>query len=182
MQVAQAVEERSIHEVAPILAAAPVRTIEARASGGIGVLIAARRTEREGLRVLLERDAGIAVVGEAVDGEDAVELVRAVNPDVVVLDADLPGIDSVAAIRQILAGGRTRVIVLAEPDADSRVLSTLRAGASRRLLKDRAPTQLVSAVRRAHHDVERTRAHPRHEWVFATPTVTEIFPVQNAAA
>jgi DNA-binding NarL/FixJ family response regulator len=182
MQAAHAIEERSIYEAATVLASAPVRTIEARANGRIGVVIAAPRPDREGLRVLLERDAGIAVVGEAVDGENAVALVRAVSPDVVVIGGDLPGTDGVAATRQIVAGGRTRVIVLADSDTDSRVFAALRAGASMRLLREGAPTQLASAVRRVRHDVARTSVRPRRNRRFASPTVTEIFPVQNAEA
>jgi DNA-binding NarL/FixJ family response regulator len=162
---------------------AAVSTIGARATGAIGVVIAAAHPfDRAGLRVLLERDAGIAVIGEALDGEDAVEAVRSLRPDVVVIDADLPRLDCVATTRQILAQSRARVIVLADGDTDSRVLAALRAGASRRLLKEGTPDQLVSAVRRVRYDDDRSRVRPRRQRMFAVPTVTEIFPDQHAGA
>jgi PleD family two-component response regulator len=177
MQVARYVEEVQPSPVR-VRAASPVRTTEP-----IRVVIAAERPfERAGLRVLLERDAGVAVVGEAADGEDAVDVVRAVSPDVVVIDADLPGLDSVATTTQILARSRTHVIVLAEADTDSRVLAALRAGAARRLFKEGAPTQLASAVRRVRYDGDHPRVRPLRQRTFAAPTVTEILPRRNAAA
>jgi DNA-binding NarL/FixJ family response regulator len=177
MQVARYVEEVQPSPVR-VHAGSPVRTTEA-----ITVAIAsARPFDRAGLRVLLERDAGIGVVGEAADGEDAVDVVRAVNPDVVVIDADLPGLDSVATTTQILARSRARVIVLAEADTDSRVLAALRAGAARRLLKDGAPAHLASAVRRVRYDGDHPRVRPLPQRTFTAPTVTEILPGRNAAA
>jgi DNA-binding NarL/FixJ family response regulator len=177
MQVARYVEEVQPSPVR-VRAASPVRTTEP-----IQVVIAAQRSfERAGLRVLLERDAGIEVVGEAADGEAAVDVVRAVNPAVVVIDADLPGLDSVATTTQILARSRARVIVLAEADTDSRVLAALNAGAARRLLKEGAPTQLASAVRRMRYDGDHPRLRPLRQRTFAAPTVTEILPRRNAAA
>ena len=179
MQVARYVEEIQPSPVR-VPAASPVR---ARATEAISVVIAAASPlDRAGLRVLLERDAGLAVIGEAAEGEDAVDVVRAVHPDVVVIDTDLPGLDSVATTAQILARSRAHVIVLAEADTDSRVLAALRAGAARRLLKDAAPAQLASAVRRVRYDEDHPRVRPLRQRTFAAPTVTEISSWRNAGA
>jgi DNA-binding NarL/FixJ family response regulator len=182
MQIARYVEEVQPSPVR-VPAASPVRTIGARATEAIRVVIgAARPLDRARLRVLLEHDAGISVVGEAAEGEDAVDVVRALHPDVVVIDTDLPGLDSVATTTQILARSRAHVIVLAEADTDSRVLGALRAGAARQLLKDAAPAQLASAVRRVRYDEEHPLVRPLRQRTFAAPTVTEIFSARNAGA
>jgi DNA-binding NarL/FixJ family response regulator len=107
-----------------------------------------QRMIRRGLRVILEAEPGIAVVAEAGDGREAVELVRRHNPTVAVLDIRMPIMDGLEAARHVMALGLgTRVLVLTTFDADDYVYEALRAGASGFLLKDAPADQLVTAVR-----------------------------------
>ncbi|GGK68993.1 response regulator transcription factor [Ornithinimicrobium pekingense] len=103
---------------------------------------------RMGFRLILER-AGLMVLGEAGDGLEAVELVREVRPDVVLMDIRMPRLDGVEATRRVmeLAGPRPRVLVLTTFDLDEYVYEAVRAGASGFLLKDVSPEDLVHAVR-----------------------------------
>lgn len=102
---------------------------------------------RAGLRSLLERDSGIRVVGEAVDGHDAVLAARRVNPDVVLMDIRMPELDGIEATRQLLRKRpETRVLVLTTFDLDEYVFSALRAGASGFLLKDAPAQDLIGAI------------------------------------
>ncbi|CAA9471059.1 MAG: Two-component transcriptional response regulator, LuxR family [uncultured Solirubrobacteraceae bacterium] len=102
---------------------------------------------RTGLRLILEL-AGVDVVGEAVDGAEAVELVRRTSPDVTLMDIRMPRMDGIEATRRIvLSGVRTRVLILTTFDADEAVLDALRAGAAGFLLKDAGRERLVEAVR-----------------------------------
>ena len=105
---------------------------------------------RSGFRVLLERADDIDVVGEAADGAETHERVRATRPDVVLMDIRMPGIDGLQATRRIgddprLAG--VRVIILTTFDDDQYVFEALHAGASGFLLKDVEPDDLRDAVR-----------------------------------
>jgi DNA-binding NarL/FixJ family response regulator len=111
---------------------------------------------REGLLVLLGAQEGIEVVGEAVDGLDAVEKAAALRPDVILMDVRMPVLDGLEATRRILgdqsrpaddAGGTTRVLVLTTFDLDEYVYEALRAGASGFLLKDATAQMLAEAVR-----------------------------------
>ncbi|HEX2743332.1 MAG TPA: response regulator transcription factor [Streptosporangiaceae bacterium] len=116
----------------------------------ISVLIADdQRLVRAGFRVILAGEPDISVVGEAADGIQAVELARALNPDVVLMDIRMPNMDGLAAARQVLGSGsgRSRVLILTTFDADEYVYETLRIGASGFLLKDAPPDQLTGAVR-----------------------------------
>jgi DNA-binding NarL/FixJ family response regulator len=107
-----------------------------------------QRMVRRGLRVILEAEPGITVVGEAGDGRDAVELVRRHAPAVALLDIRMPIMDGLQAARQVIAlGPGTRVLILTTFDADEYVYEALRAGASGFLLKDAPADQLVTAVR-----------------------------------
>ncbi|GAA2362934.1 response regulator transcription factor [Dactylosporangium salmoneum] len=102
---------------------------------------------RAGLRMLLDHQPDIEVVGEADDGERAVAEVRRTEPDVVLLDVRMPRTDGIAAARQILASSAARVIILTTFDEDEAVRQALRAGVSGFLLKVAPPEQLVHAVR-----------------------------------
>ncbi|WP_411701133.1 response regulator [Conyzicola sp.] len=102
---------------------------------------------RVGLRLILEA-AGIDVVGEAGDGATAVRQAAALAPDVVLMDIRMPGVDGIAATRQIVAAGHGAVLVLTTFDLDDYVFGALRAGAGGFLLKTVEPSALVDAVRR----------------------------------
>lgn len=105
---------------------------------------------RDGLRGMLRGDPGFEVVGEAADGAEAVDVVRAVDPDVVLMDLRMPGVDGVTAIGRLRALGlRARVLVLTTYDTDSDVLPAIEAGATGYLLKDAPRDELFRAVRAA---------------------------------
>ena len=103
---------------------------------------------RVGLRTILERRDGIEVLGEAADGHEAVREARRLRPDVVLMDVRMPGMDGIAATRELAAGGSpSRVLILTTFDLDEYVYDALRAGASGFLLKDAPPDRLVEAIR-----------------------------------
>ncbi len=103
---------------------------------------------RAGFRSLLAEEPGIAVLAEAVDGQDALAAVRRHAPDVVLMDIRMPVMDGIAATRQLVAeGSRSRVLVVTTFDLDEYVFDALRAGASGFLLKDSTAEELVSAIR-----------------------------------
>jgi DNA-binding NarL/FixJ family response regulator len=105
---------------------------------------------RAGLGTLLAAADGIDVVGEAADGAHALDVARACRPDVVLMDLSMPGIDGVAATRNVLAElPDIRVVVLTSFSDRKRVNDALAAGAVGYLLKDCAPEELLSAVRSA---------------------------------
>ena len=102
---------------------------------------------RAGVAVVLDTAEGIVVVGEAADGLRAVELCRALAPDVVVMDVRMPGIDGIEATRRIVAAGlASRVLVLTTFQHDEYVWGALQAGASGFLLKRASPERLIDAV------------------------------------
>ncbi|MFX4272728.1 response regulator [Propionibacteriaceae bacterium Y1685] len=104
---------------------------------------------RAGFGALLGAQSDIEVVGDAADGAEAVELVRAVDPDVVLMDIRMPRLDGLAAARQIaqLEDHAPRIIMLTTFDLDDYVFEALRAGASGFLLKDARVEDLTHAVR-----------------------------------
>jgi DNA-binding NarL/FixJ family response regulator len=103
---------------------------------------------RGGFRVILESQPDIAVVGEAADGAEAIELARLHKPDVVLMDVRMPRLDGIEATRRLLAGEtRTRILILTTFDLDEFVYEAMRAGASGFLLKNSPPAQLAEAVR-----------------------------------
>jgi DNA-binding NarL/FixJ family response regulator len=103
---------------------------------------------RAGLRLLLETQADIRVVAEAGTGREAVQQCRALQPDVVLMDLRMPGMDGVEATRRLTAGaGGTRVLVLTTFDDETGMFDAVRAGASGFLLKRATPEELVTAVR-----------------------------------
>jgi DNA-binding NarL/FixJ family response regulator len=117
----------------------------------ISVLIADDQAlVRAGFRAILEGQVDISVVGEAVDGRDAVDLARRRRPDVVLMDIQMPDVDGLEATRRILseAGDESiAVLMLTTFDLNEYVYDALRAGASGFLLKDVPPEQLIAAVR-----------------------------------
>lgn len=105
---------------------------------------------RAGLRALLDAEDDIDVVGEAGDGAEAVELVRTLSPDVVLMDIRMPGTDGLEATRVIAADERlaeTKVVILTTFDLDEYVFEAVRIGASGFLVKDTEPTELLRGVR-----------------------------------
>jgi two-component system response regulator NreC len=103
---------------------------------------------RNGLRLLLERQAHLQVVGEAADGRQAVALSETANPDVVVMDIAMPNLNGIEATRQIVnRNPRTAVAILSMHSDESYVIRALKAGARAYLLKDSAEADLLAAVR-----------------------------------
>jgi DNA-binding NarL/FixJ family response regulator len=103
---------------------------------------------RGGFRSILETQADIDVVGEAEDGQDAIEQVAASRPDVVLMDIRMPRLDGIAATSRILASpSPPKVLILTTFDLDDYVYESLRAGASGFLLKSAPPRELADAVR-----------------------------------
>ena len=101
---------------------------------------------REGLALVLGA-RGLEVVGQAADGREAVSVVRATRPDVVLMDLRMPVVDGIAATREIVSSGLpTRVLVLTTYDLDTYVYDALRAGATGFLLKATPPERLVEGV------------------------------------
>jgi DNA-binding NarL/FixJ family response regulator len=104
---------------------------------------------RAGFRSILERDNGFVVVGEALDGIDAVALAQRTRPDVILMDIRMPRLDGIAATQQICADpglAGTRVIIITTYEIDEYIYSALRAGASAFLLKNLEPDELRKAV------------------------------------
>ena len=101
---------------------------------------------RAGFAALLDAQPDIAVVGQAADGQAAVDLCTAATPDVVLMDVRMPVLDGVEATKR-LADTPSRVLMLTTFDIDDYVYAALRAGASGFLLKDATPDELVAAVR-----------------------------------
>ncbi|MEU0482822.1 response regulator transcription factor [Streptosporangium sp. NPDC006013] len=104
--------------------------------------------QRMGMQMFLAGQDDLDVVGEAVDGDDAIRQAERLRPDLVIMDVRMPGTDGIDATRQIIAGLRgTRVLLLTTFDVDEYVIAGLEAGASGFLTKDAEPTEILSAIR-----------------------------------
>jgi DNA-binding NarL/FixJ family response regulator len=120
---------------------------------------------RAGLVGLLDLEPDMKVVGEAADGEEAITRVRALGPDVVLMDLRMPRLDGVGAITRITADfPSAKVLVLTTYDTDADIIRAVEAGASGYLLKDTPRPQLVAAV----------RAASRGETVLAPPVAARL--------
>jgi DNA-binding NarL/FixJ family response regulator len=124
---------------------------QSRPAAPIKVLLADdQELVRAGFKVLLDTEDDISVVGEAADGAQAVEVARAVRPDVVLMDIRMPVLDGLQATRELAATRgleRVRVLILTTYDTDAYVFEALQAGASGFLLKDSGPAELLHAIR-----------------------------------
>ena len=103
---------------------------------------------RGGFRMILESQKDIEVVGEAADGQEALERARSLEPDVVLMDIRMPELDGLEATRRLVGtDGAPRVLILTTFDLDEYVYEAMKAGASGFLLKEVRPEQLADAVR-----------------------------------
>jgi DNA-binding NarL/FixJ family response regulator len=105
---------------------------------------------RSGFRALLDARDDLDVVGEAADGNEAVALAKSLQPDVVLMDIRMPGLDGLEATRQITADphlGAVRILILTTFELDEYLFEALRHGASGFLVKDTEPDDLVTAIR-----------------------------------
>jgi DNA-binding NarL/FixJ family response regulator len=105
---------------------------------------------RGGLRALIDSEPGMEVVGEAADGREALEMTRALRPDVVLMDIRMPALDGLEATQEICADSElsaVKVVILTTFGQDDHVLAALRAGASGFMMKDTHPQEVLSAVR-----------------------------------
>ncbi len=103
---------------------------------------------RDGLRALIEKQSGMAVVGEAADGRECIRLAEETVPDIVMMDIAMPNLNGMEATRRILAANpRCGVVILSMHQDESYVLGSLKAGAKGYLLKDSPRTEVVEAIR-----------------------------------
>ena len=103
---------------------------------------------RQGLAAVLEREDDLTVVGQAADGKEAVERASALAPNIILMDLQMPVMDGVEAITQILGGGlETGIIILTTFDTDDYIFRGIEAGARGYLLKDSPPEDVIKAIR-----------------------------------
>jgi NarL family two-component system response regulator LiaR len=103
---------------------------------------------RKGVRTLLSLESDIKVIGEAANGQEAVKQVSELNPDVILMDLVMPGLDGIQAIQQIKANRPdAKVLVLTSFATDDKIFPAIKAGALGYLLKDSDPAELVTAIR-----------------------------------
>ncbi|MFI9590590.1 response regulator [Nonomuraea sp. NPDC052265] len=119
---------------------------------GIRIVIADDQAMvRAGLRMVVESDPGMEVVGEAGDGREAIAVARRTRPDIVLMDISMPRLDGLAAARELLdTPSPPKVITLTTFDTDENLYAALRAGTSGFLLKVSPPEQLLEAIRVVH--------------------------------
>ncbi len=107
-----------------------------------------QRLFRQGLRSLLEQEDDMVVVGEAADGQEAFTLVQETNPDVILMDVEMPKLDGIQASRMILERyPKTHILMLSVHNEDERVISAIRSGAEGYILKDADHKEFVKIIR-----------------------------------
>jgi DNA-binding NarL/FixJ family response regulator len=126
----------------------------------IRVLIADdHQVVRQGLRTFLELHEDILVIGEAGDGQAAVEMALQLHPDVILMDLVMPRMDGITATRQVKTSASDIIVIaLTSFTEDDKIFPAIQAGASSYLLKDISPDSLVEAIRAAYHG--EARLHP----------------------
>ena len=105
---------------------------------------------RTGLRMILETEDDLRIVGEAASGVEAIEQAARLSPDVVLMDIRMPRMDGVEACRRLVESSAAKVVILTTFDLDEHLFAAVRAGACGFLLKASPPEELISAIRAAH--------------------------------
>jgi DNA-binding NarL/FixJ family response regulator len=105
---------------------------------------------RVGLRLILEAEPDLRVIGEAADGVEAIAEASRLGPDVILMDVRMPRMDGVEACRRLVEESGAKVVVLTTFDLDEHLFASIRAGASGFLLKASPPDELITAIRAAH--------------------------------
>lgn len=125
----------------PTPAAAPIRVL----------LVDDQALIRMGFRLVLDAEPDLEIVGEAGDGQSAAQMVKALSPDVVLMDVRMPTMDGIESTRLIVeSGSNAKVLILTTFDLDEYAFAALRVGASGFLLKDARPAELTAAIRTVH--------------------------------
>ena len=149
----------------------------------IGILIVDdHAVVRQGLRMFIEMQEDMEVVGEGASGIDAVTLTAQLNPDIVLMDLLMPQMDGVEATRKILeSGSRSRVLILTSFGEDDKVFPAIRAGAQGYLLKDIQPRDLVQAVRETYQGKAQLHPDIARRLMTAVSGEAPVQPVKPAA-
>lgn len=126
-----------------------------------------QRLFRQSLRIVLEHESHLKVIGEAGDGQEAYELAKALRPDVVLMDVEMPKLDGIAATKilvKALVG--IKVLILSSYSEDDRVIQGVQAGAVGYIIKDATPEEFVKIIRATHEGLE-----------IASPYLANLHPV-----
>jgi DNA-binding NarL/FixJ family response regulator len=137
---------------------------------------------RAGLEQLLAGQPDLEVVGTAASGDEAIEVVRELRPDVVLMDLQMPGVDGVSATREIVAGHLADVLVLTSYSDAERIVGALDAGAMGYLLKDADPDEVLAGIRSVARGESPINPRVARELLGArrtTPAATELTPRES---